>query len=225
MTENLNNPYNRRLPGDSPAWDAFPKEQKVCVITEPLCNQYIKERNYYIARPYNFMMSVQQWASVENTIELLMAVRFGMEFDTNQFPDVQLTDPAFHTQMYIKFHNYVLKHAMKEAAKIVAEFEQTAFKVRFMGTFAVDELRELRNLEQIQQIKLVAKSAKDLKKTVTKLNVIKATTDLAALARNRGPLTINRDMFKQVFNQDYNPNMIKILNENREYKGDPANVM
>lgn len=224
MTEQLNNPYNRTVPSDATAWSGYPKEQKVCVITESLCNQYIKERNYYMARPYNFMLDIEQWGNVKNKIELLMAIRFGMEWDTNKLADGNLYDPAFHTQMYIIFHNYVLKQSLKEIPKIVGEFEQTAFKVRFLSVFAVDELRELRNLEPFAQGKGALKSLNDLKKTISKLNVVSATRDLSLLVQNKGPLHINRDMFKKVFNQDYNPRMVQILRDEGVYKGDPLNV-
>ncbi|MDS7933776.1 hypothetical protein RMB03_19865 [Acinetobacter sp. V91_7] len=222
--KNLRNPYNRHIPDTSPAWDAYPHEEKVCEITEPLCNDHIKIRNYYMARPYNFMMSVNQWAEVGNTIELLMAVRFGMEWDMNKFDDRLLSDPGFHTQMYIRFHNYVLKHAMKEGVRVVSEFQQTAFKVRFLSAFAVDELLELRNLSKFDQGKEIYGKIQDLKDTFAKLNVARATTDLAQLRMNDGPLFINREMFKKVFNQDFNPKMIQIMKQSREYPGDPINV-
>lgn len=221
---NLRDPYSRNIPPSSPAWDAYPQEQKVCEITEPLCNDHIKIRNYYMARPYNFMMNISQWAEIDNDIELLMAVRFGMEWDVNTLKDGFMSDPAFHTQMYIKFHNYVLKHAMKEGARIVAEFQQTAFKVRFLSTFAVDELLELRNLSKFDQGKEIYGKIEDLKDTFSKLNAASASINLTALRRNNGPLHINRDMFKKVFNQDYNPKMIEIMKQKREYNGDPHSV-
>ncbi|NUF39091.1 hypothetical protein [Acinetobacter lactucae] len=222
--KNLGNPYSRNIPGSSPAWDAYPHEEKVCEITEPLCNDHIKIRNYYMARPYNFMMNINQWAEVGNTIELLMAVRFGMEWDVNKLPESNMADPAFHTGMYIKFHNYVLKHAMKEGARIVGEFQQTAFKVRFLSAFAVDELLELRNLSKFDQGKEIYSKIEDLKDTFAKLNAARASTDLAQLRMNDGPLFINREMFKKVFNQDFNPKMIQIMKQSREYSGDPINV-
>lgn len=225
MNDNLNNPYNRYLFTDSPAWDAFPNEQKVCVITEPLCNPYIKVRNYDMARPYNFMLSIDQWKEVsQNKIELLMAIRFGMEWDTKQYPESQLADLGFHTQMYIRFHQYVLKHSIKEAARIVAEFEQTAFKVRFLSAFAVGDLLELRNVDPFAQGKGALTNLNALKKTINKLNVTDTISDLASLQDNGGPLHINRNLFKEVFNQDFNPQMIKILRSQGIYKGDPLNV-
>jgi hypothetical protein len=219
----MTTPHDRNVYPDSMA--GFPTEQKVCVITKPLCNQYIKERNYYLARPYNFLLDIEQWSEVaQNGIELLMAVRFGMEYDVNTFPDGFMHDIAFHTQMYLKFHNYVLKHSLKEIPKIVGEFQQTAFKVRFLSTFAVNDLRELRNLGPFAQGKGAVKSLKDLNKTLSKLNVLNATRDLELLAKNGGPLHINRDMFKRVFKKDFNPRMVQIFKDQRIYKGDPNNV-
>lgn len=222
---NLGNPYSRNIPGSSPAWDAYPQEQKVCDITEPLCNSHIKIRNYSMVRPYNFMMSAYHWSQVaDNTIELLMAVRFGMEWDINKVPESNMSDPAFHTRMYIKFHNYLLKHSVKEIPRIVGEFQSTAFKVRFLSTFAVDELLELRNLSKFDQGKEIYSKIEDLKDTFSKLDVATASEDLALLQMNNGPLHINREMFKKVFNQDFNPKMIQIMKQNREYPGDPHNV-
>lgn len=219
----MTTPYDRQVYPDPMA--GFPAEQKICVITEPLCNQYIKERNYYLARPYNFLLGIEQWSEVaQNSIELLMAVRFGMEYDVNTFPDHFMYDTAFHTQMYIKFHNYVLKHSLKEISKIVGEFQQTAFKIRFLSTFAVNDLRELRNLGPFAQGKGAVKALNDLKKTVSKLNIVNATRDLELLAMNNGPLHINRDMFKRVFKKDFNEGMIQIFKDQRIYRGDPNNV-
>ncbi|MDC5359113.1 hypothetical protein NRA39_13115 [Acinetobacter baumannii] len=223
--KNLRDPYNRHLSDQSPAWDAYPTEQKVCEITEPLCNDHIKVRNYVMVRPYNFMMNIQHWAEVaDNTIEMLMAARFGMEWDINKLNDGYMSDPAFHTRMYIKFQNYVLKHSVKEIPRIVGEFQSTAFKVRFLSTFAVDELLELRNLSKFDQGKEIYSKIEDLKDTLKKLDVVTATRDLADLQMNHGPLHINRNMFKKVFGQDYNPKMIQIMKQNREYSGDPHNV-
>lgn len=216
-------PQNRKVSPDSMA--GFPAEQKVCVITEPLCNQYIKERNYYMARPYNFLLDIDQWSEVaQNSIEMLMAIRFGMEYDINTFPDGFMFDIAFHTQMYIKFHNYILKHSLKEIPKIVGEFQQTAFKVRFLSTFAVNDLLELRNLGPFAQGKGTIKALNDLKKTVSKLNVANATVDLEELTKNGGPLHINRNMFKRIFKKDFNAGMVQILRNEGIYKGDPTNV-
>ncbi|MCP5793653.1 hypothetical protein NL312_32485, partial [Klebsiella pneumoniae] len=79
------------------------------------------------------------------------------------------------TRMYIKFQNYVLKHSVKEIPRIVGEFQSTAFKVRFLSTFAVDELLELRNLSKFDQGKEIYSKIEDLKDTLKKLDVVTAT--------------------------------------------------
>lgn len=218
--------YSRTISKNSEAWDAFPQEKKFCEITEPLCNEHIKMRNYYMARPYNFMMNLNQWTQVSNKIELLTAIRFGMEWDTNKLPDGNLADPAFHTQMYIKFHEYLMKNVMREAPKIVGEFQQAIFKARFMTTFAIDEIKDIRNLEKREdQIKAGYDKAKELKAQIDSINVIEATRDMFLINENAGPLTINREMFIKVFNQDFHPKMVDIMKEQRVYRGDPKNVM
>lgn len=217
--------YSRAISKNSEAWDAFPQEKKFCEITEPLCNEHIKMRNYYMARPYNFMMNLSQWTQVSNKIELLTAIRFGMEWDTNKLPDGNLADPAFHTQMYIKFHKYLMKNVMREAPKIVAEFQQAIFKARFMTTFAIDEIKDIRNLEKREdQIKVGYEKAKELKAQIDTINVVDAARDMFLIQNNKGPLSINRDMFIKVFNQDFNPNMIKVMRQQGIYLGDPDNV-
>lgn len=217
--------YSRAISQNSEAWDAFPQEKKFCEITEPLCNEHIKMRNYYMARPYNFMMNLSQWTQVSNKIELLTAIRFGMEWDTNKLPDGNLADPAFHTQMYIKFHKYLMKNVMREAPKIVAEFQQAIFKARFMTTFAIDEIKDIRNLEKREdQIKAGYEKAKELKAQIDTINVVDAARDMFLIQNNKGPLSINRDMFIKVFNQDFNPNMIKVMRQQGIYLGDPDNV-
>lgn len=61
-----------------------------------------------MVRPYNFMMNINQWAEVaENTIEILMAARFGKKWDMNKDPKINQAKPAFHTRMYIKLLNYI----------------------------------------------------------------------------------------------------------------------
>src|SRR5690606_7036053 len=80
-TTKLASAYSRIISGNSNIWEAFPEEKKVCEFSEPLCNSVIKVRNYYIARPYNFLMSLDQWSSITNKIELLTAIRSGMEWN------------------------------------------------------------------------------------------------------------------------------------------------
>lgn len=45
------------------------------------------------------------------------------------------------------------------------------------------------------------------------------------IQNNKGPITINKNMFIDVFKQDFNPNMIQILKSQGLYLGDPVNVM
>lgn len=217
--------YSRTISPNSEAWGAFPSEKKVCEITEPLCNDHIKIRNYYMARPYNFMMNLNQWSQVSNTIELLTAIRFGMEWDVNKLPDEHIGDPAFHTQMYIKFHKYLMRNVMREASKIVGEFQQAAFKARFLTTFAIEEIKDIRNLETTaEQIKTSYEKAKELKGQIDSINVTQATRDMFMIQNNKGPFTINRDMFIAIFRQDFNPKMVNIMKNQGIYLGDPDNV-
>lgn len=76
-----------------------------------------------------------------------------MEWDTNNLPEGYLSDPAFHTQMYIKFHNYLMKNVMREAPKIVAEFQKAVFKARFLTTFTIDEVKDIPYLNTQDQLK------------------------------------------------------------------------
>ena len=224
-TTKLASAYSRPISGKSNAWVAFPEEKNVCEFSEPLCNNIIKVRNYYVTRPYNFMMNLDQWSSITNKIELLTAIRFGMEWDTNNFPEGYLSDPAFHTQMYIKFHKYLMKNVMREAPKIVAEFQKAVFKARFLMTFTIDEVKDIPHLKTHDQLQSALMKAKNLQNQIDKINVIDATRDMFLIQNNRGPITINRNMFIDVFKQDFNPHMIQILKSQGIYLGDPDNVL
>lgn len=224
-TTKLASAYSRTISGKSNAWVAFPEEKNVCEFSEPLCNNIIKVRNYYVTRPYNFMMNLDQWSSITNKIELLTAIRFGMEWDTNNFPEGYLSDPAFHAQMYIKFHKYLMKNVMREAPKIVAEFQKAVFKARFLMTFTIDEVKDIPHLKTHDQLQSALMKAKNLQNQIDKINVIDATRDMFLIQNNRGPITINRNMFIDVFKQDFNPHMIQILKSQGIYLGDPDNVL
>lgn len=224
-TTKLASAYSRTISGKSNAWVAFPEEKNVCEFSEPLCNNIIKVRNYYVTRPYNFMMNLDQWSSITNKIELLTAIRFGMEWDTNNFPEGYLSDPAFHTQMYIKFHKYLMKNVMREAPKIVAEFQKAVFKARFLMTFTIDEVKDIPHLKTHDQLQSALMKAKNLQNQIDKINVIDATRDMFLIQNNRGPITINRNMFIDVFKQDFNPHMIQILKSQGIYLGDPDNAL
>lgn len=80
-------------------------------------------------------MNTQQWASIENTIELLMAIRFGMEWDTYKIPDTLFKDPDFHHKMYNKFHDYVLKHSQKEVDEIIRNLNIQLLELDFYLLF------------------------------------------------------------------------------------------
>ncbi len=217
--------YRRSIAPDADAFGNFPKETKVCEITEPMCNDYIKIRNYYMALPYNFMMGDDDWISVRNTVELATAIRFGMEWDINKQADVALTDPAFHTQMYIRFHKYLMQKVMYDATQLVAEFHSAAFTTRFLSTYAFDDLKELRNVESKRELlKKSHEQAKKLKEQIDKLNPTRASIDMALINENTGPLHINREMFIKLFKQDYNPKMVQILKNEGVYLGDSKNV-
>lgn len=183
-----------------PIWDISPREKKIYKTTELLCGNHINLQKYYTARPYNFLMNTQQWSSIENTIELLMAIRFGMEWDTYKISDTLFKDPDFHQKMYNKFHDYVLKHSQKEVDEIIREFEHTAFRVRFLSTFSIENLINLKDFAQLSYINFLPRNLNDLKYNHMKLDRNKASKDLLALKNNAGPLYINEKMFKEVFN-------------------------
>lgn len=188
----------------------WPIEQKACdstkVLTVPLCNSYVKIVSYYMARPYNFMMAKEYWEEVTNDIELLLAARFGLEYDMNKVPEELWYRASFHTQYYINFQKYVRQNALKDAAKLVAEFQS--------DTFA---LRTTKSIGGFYDIASIILDAKD------RINVYKAVTDTRQLIENHGPLTINRTMYKKVFNQDYHAGMLELLRKNGTYKGDGLN--
>lgn len=221
----LNSAYSRYISDNSEASYNYPKEDEICEVTEPLCNDYVKLRNYYIAKPYNFMMGLKDWNSISNTVEIATAIRFGMEIDMKKQVDSNIWDPAFHTQMYIKFHKYLMQKVMYQASKVVAEFLSATFSTRFLSTFSFDNIKELRNAECSAELaKKSLGEAKKIKANIDKLNVLSAARDMFLINENAGPLHINIDMFIKLFNQDYNPNMVQVLKESGVYLGDPKNV-
>ena len=56
---------------------------------------------------------------------------------------------------------------------------------------------------------------KALKDQIDSINIIEATRDMFLINENAGPLTINREMFIKVFNQDFHPEMVNIMKEQR----------
>ncbi|WP_228284163.1 hypothetical protein [Acinetobacter sp. A2] len=55
--------------------------------------------------------------------------------------------------------------------------------------------------------------------------MIDATRDILLIQNNKEPITINRNMFVDVFKQNFNPHMIQILKSQGIYLGDPDNVI
>lgn len=189
----------------------FPVEEKACdatkILTAPLCNSYVKVVGYYMARPYNFMMAKEYWKEVTNDVELLLAARFGMEMDMNKIPEEMWYRSSFHTQQYIKFQQYVRKNALKDAAKLIAEFQSDTFT-----------LRTTKSIGGYYDIASLILDVKD------KISVAKVVTDTRELVVNQGPLTINRNMYKKVFKQDYHAGMLDQLWKEGTYKGDGLNA-
>lgn len=188
----------------------WPVEQKACdptkALTAPLCNSYVKVVGYYMARPYNFMMAKEYWEEVTNDVELLLAARFGLEIDTNKIPEEMWYRASFHTQKYINFQKYVRQNALKDAAKLVAEFQSDTFALR--TTTSIGGFYDFASL--ILDVK-------------DKISVAKTVVDTRQLIANQGPLTINRTMYKKVFNQDYHAGMLEQLRKDGTYKGDGLN--
>ena len=188
----------------------WPVEQKACdptkALTAPLCNSYVKVVGYYMARPYNFMMAKEYWEEVTNDVELLLAARFGLEIDMNKIPEEMWYRASFHTQQYINFQKYLRQNALKDAAKLVAEFQS--------DTFA---LRTTKSIGGFYDFASLILDVKD------KISVAKTVVDTRQLIANQGPITINRTMYKKVFNQDYHAGMLEQLRKDGTYKGDGLN--
>ncbi len=113
---------------------------------------------------------------------------------------------SFHTQHYINFQKYVRQNALKDAAKLVAEFQS--------DTFALRTTKSIGGFYDIAQLILDVKD---------KISVAKTVVDTRQLVENQGPLTINRAMYKKVFNQDYHAGMLELLRKDGTYKGDGLN--
>ncbi|MCT9166202.1 hypothetical protein B9X71_07785 [Acinetobacter baumannii] len=109
----------------------------------------------------------------------------------------------------------------KEDDPIINEFQQTAFKIIFLIAFANVEFLILRTLSKLDHRNKFYRKIEDLKEKFSKLDAISASVELTELRQNNGPLFINREMFKKVFNQDYNTKVVQIMKENREYNRNP----
>lgn len=180
---------------------SFPEEIKTCEFTEPLCNKYIKIRNIKVIQPYNFFMSPEQWAEVEakNGLEFRLALKFGLENDIRAYGPHMIDRLSFHTMMYINFGEFVRKNAMKEVAKLVAEFQSSTFKARTTSIFSLSKI-------------LTVKSLIDKSYSITEAHV-----DVRELTVNRGPLTINRNLFNEVFNKDYDVRTVNFYEQEGTY--------
>lgn len=198
MNDNLSK-STKYIPSTSDAWGAFPPEVEVCNVRKPFC---IFQFNKPIAVPYSFMMSASQWKrlSQDNKLEFLLAVRFGMEYDLSKLnKDGLLSTTGFHTQMYVKFQSYLKKHYQKDAAVLVAIFQHNAFTTRFKSAFAVGDLFSLKG-------------------EIDDLRVDDIMTGGIMISRHGGRATfINRKLYQQIFKQDYNPEMLRVLATQKIY--------
>lgn len=109
---------------------------------------------------------------------------------------------SFHTMMYINFGEFVRKNAMKEVSKLVAEFQSSTFKARTISVFSLSKI-------------LTVKSLMEKSYSITEAHV-----DVRELTVNRGPLTINRKLFNEVFNKDYDIETVNLYKQQGIYKGD-----
>ena len=107
----------------------FPEDVELCKYNSLTCNPILKVGNYYIAAPYNFFFDEDHWKALQeiNKVEFFLALRFGLEYDINKFGDGMINKLSFNTMMYIKFQQYVRKHALKDATKLVMQFEKATF--------------------------------------------------------------------------------------------------
>ncbi|WP_168378664.1 MULTISPECIES: hypothetical protein [Acinetobacter] len=185
-------PNTDSVPGNAKAWSGFPDKVESCSVRQPFC---LLEFNRKIVQPYNFMMPSHMWEHVYNTnkLEYALAIRFGLENDVSDVENL-ISTTGYHTRMYVLFQKYLRKHIVKEAALIVAEFKSNEFKTRFGTTFAIQDLV-------------------GLKGTLDDLNIGEVLAGAAKLQMLRGGEKINRNMYKMLFNQDYNPKMLKVLAE------------
>lgn len=180
------------------AMGAWPKKVEQCNVPQPLCTFQFDRK---IVQPYNFMMPEWAWELVEkrNKLEFLLAVRYGMEFDLTLINENLLNRLSFHTMKYVEFQYYLKKHALKEIAVLMAEFESKNFSVRFKTTFSILDLVFLKG-------------------TIDKLNPAELVKNATELARNDyNGTVINRHLFKQIFNQDYDAQALKLLASERRY--------
>lgn len=196
-------PVTKHIPASSEAWEGFPTKNESCSVPQPFC---FFQFNRPIAQPYTFMLPAHHWEAVarQNKLEFLLAVRFGMEYDVSKLNEDVLSTTGFHTGMYVKFQHYLKKHYQKDAAILLGLFQQTAFTTRFTTAFAVEDLI-------------------GLKGTIEDLRIDKIMIGADLIAMRGGFATqINRKLYRHLFNQDYNPNMLQTLAQQGLYP-DEAN--
>ncbi|WP_180081994.1 MULTISPECIES: hypothetical protein [unclassified Acinetobacter] len=189
-------PNTETVPGNAKAWEGYPDKTESCSVRQPFC---LLEFNRKIVQPYNFMMPAHMWEHVANTnkLEYALAIRFGLEHDVLANENL-INTTGYHTRMYVLFQKYLKKNVVKEAALVVAEFKSNEFKTRFGTTFAIQDLI-------------------GLKGTLDDLNISDVMVGAAKLQMKNGGEKINRTMYKLLFNQDYNPKMLKVLAEQGIY--------
>ena len=78
------------------------------------------------------MPLLDHWKRLQeiNKVEFFLALRFGLEYDINKMGEGMIHKLSFNTMMYIKFQQYVRKHALQDATKLVMQFENSAFSLR-----------------------------------------------------------------------------------------------
>jgi hypothetical protein len=186
---------------------SFPEEIKTCEFTEPLCNKYIKIRNIKVIQPYNFFMSPEQWAEVEakNGLEFRLALKFGLENDMRFYSDALTSRLSFHTMMYIKFAEYVRRNSLNEVKKLVTEFQSATFKARTTSIFSAANIMTVKGL--VEKAYLVEE----------------AYIDIRQLLENNGPLTITRTLYKNIFHEDYDNQVVDLYKNQGIYFGESNN--
>lgn len=98
----------------------FPEDVEVCNFTSVTCNPVLKIDNYYVTQPYNFFFDNWYWEQAQkvNKLEVMFAVRFGLEYDINKLGDGMINKLSFNTQMYIKFSQYVKNTQKKKLFRL-----------------------------------------------------------------------------------------------------------
>lgn len=155
-----------------------------------------------MAMPYNFMMADEYWSEVTNSMELLLAARYCMEIDLNKLGPDMIYRAQTHTKFYIYFQEYVRKHIIKDTAALLINIQNDTFTLRtttslsgYLGFF-----KAVQNARKVSKLQSVA--------------------DAEYLIANKGPLTINRNMYKKVFGKDYDKNTLDFLTKNGVYQGE-----